>query len=151
MTYSDRDPRRRWRRDPGLRLEDDAQVDPMLRTHPRRRGLWGLMAALAVILVLGIVFYGLNSQRPEGMQTTADRPNATVPGAPPSDVPPATRETTGERSGTGGSPAQNSSTDPGQGASAPAGAGQGGQATSRPPQGSWPQPANDAPERQQRP
>src|SRR5919206_2630179 len=99
MTYSDRDPRRRWRRNPDLRLEQDAQIDPMLRTRSRRRGLWGLMATLAVILVLGIVFYGLNSQRPETLQTTADQPNATTGAAPASDVPPATRQTTGQGSG----------------------------------------------------
>lgn len=141
MTYSDRDPRRRWRRNPDLRLASG------LHPRARRRGVWGVMAALAVILVLGIVFYGLNNQRPETLQTTADQPNATTGAAPASDVPPAKRQTTGQGTGSDGSAAQNSANQGGgQGA-----AGQGGQTGARPPQGSAPQPANDVPERQSRP
>jgi hypothetical protein len=69
-----------------------AQPDPALRPG-RASGIYGFMTAVAVIFILGVVFYGLNAQRPEGIQT-ASAPNASTPA--PTGANPTASTTTGQ-------------------------------------------------------
>lgn len=69
-----------------------AQPDPALRTG-RAGGVYRFITAIAVLFILGVVFYGLNAQRPEGPQT-ASTPNASSPA--PTGANPAASETTGQ-------------------------------------------------------
>ncbi len=89
MTYRDRDPSDI--RDPRIGME--RQIDPTQRATPRQ-AIWSWVAAIAIVVVLGVVFYGLNAA--DNARTAATPPAATVT--------PAT-ETTGQ-SGGAASPAQ---------------------------------------------
>jgi hypothetical protein len=69
-----------------------AQPDPSLR-EGRAGGFYKFATMLAVAFILGVVFYGLNAQRPDGVQTAA------APGASttaPTGANPAADATTGQ-------------------------------------------------------
>jgi hypothetical protein len=52
-------------------------LDATQRTTPRQ-ALWSAITAVAVVIVLFVVFYGINSQRDEGTATTAKAPATTA-------------------------------------------------------------------------
>jgi hypothetical protein len=68
------------------------QPDPALRAG-RASGIYTFMTAVVVMFILGIVFYGLSAQQPEGPQT-ASAPNASTPA--PTGANPAASNTTGQ-------------------------------------------------------
>jgi hypothetical protein len=71
MSY--RDP---YRDDEHLQTGRNLPLDSTVRTTPRR-AFWSAITALAVVVVLFVVFYGINSQR-ETESVTAARPPATT-------------------------------------------------------------------------
>jgi hypothetical protein len=92
MVYR-QDPKRHETLRPVSGLETGpAQPDPTLREGPAS-GIYGFMTAVAVVFILGVVFYGLNAQRPEGIQT-AGTPAASS--AAPTGANPAGGTTTGQ-------------------------------------------------------
>lgn len=96
MAHPD-DPRRYETLRPVSALEPGrAQPDPALRSGPAS-GIYSVMTALAVMFILAVVFYGLNSQRPEGGVETAAAPTA---GSSP--APTGTNPSAGETTGQGG-------------------------------------------------
>jgi hypothetical protein len=80
----------RANRDPA-RLDNDLQVDPELAEGPASGGRIA-MYAIAVAVVLGAVFYGLNNStiNPAGTASTAQN---TTPSSPPA-APPGMRDVT---------------------------------------------------------
>jgi hypothetical protein len=53
------------------------ELDATQHTTPRQ-AVWSAITAVAVVIVLFVVFYGLNAQRDEGAPTTAKAPATTV-------------------------------------------------------------------------
>jgi hypothetical protein len=95
MTYRDRDP---------YRDDEQLQTGPILRSDPTvrasaNRAVWSWITGLAIVFVLFMVFYGINSQRDSAPVTTAGPPAAAT--SPPS--------TTGQ----GGSPSSGAQQDDG--------------------------------------
>jgi hypothetical protein len=52
-------------------------LDATQHTTPRQ-AMWSAITAVAVVIVLFVVFYGLNAQRDEGAATNAKAPATTV-------------------------------------------------------------------------
>jgi hypothetical protein len=74
----DRDP---YRDDEHLQTGRMPQVDPTVRTTPRR-AVWSWVTGIAIVFILFIVFYGLSSQRETGTMTTAAPPAGTTSSPP---------------------------------------------------------------------
>jgi hypothetical protein len=116
-------------RDPGWQAEREVQPDPMLQeNHSAGPVAIGLAAAFAV-LVVGVLFYGLNQQRGPSTETIATGSSAAPPStsgqAPASDAnapAPADKANTG--TGAGQSSGQAQPANQGQGGAVPPGSGQ---------------------------
>lgn len=103
-------------RDP-VRLDDELQADPQLAEGPASGARIALIA-IAIAVVLGGVFYGLNNTSTTPGQPTTSVTESSPPAAPPGmrDVTPRTNSTPGMT--TGSAPAQPA---PAAAPSAPAG------------------------------
>ena len=69
-------------RDP-YRDDEHLQTGPILRSDPTvratsRRAVWSWITGLAIVFVLFMAFYGINSQRNSGTVTSAVPPAATT-------------------------------------------------------------------------
>jgi hypothetical protein len=62
------------------RLQAGRSLEPVERTSPRQ-ALWSAITALAIVVVLFVVFYGISAQRDEGsaVRTTANPSTTTAP------------------------------------------------------------------------
>jgi hypothetical protein len=78
MTNQDRDPRSDW--------QSERKLEPMGATA--RQAMWSWVATIAIVLVMGFVFYEINAKR-EG-QTTANPSAVTAAPAPTQPAPDAT-------------------------------------------------------------
>src|SRR5438093_10769682 len=73
-TMTDRDP---FRDDDPLQAWRGPASDPTTRASSQR-ALWSWIAGLAIVFVMFILFYGLNSQRESGTVTSSAPPAATT-------------------------------------------------------------------------
>jgi hypothetical protein len=111
MPYNPDDPYRSKRADDeyrrAARLDNDLQPDPELAEGPASNAKIA-MFAIAVAVVLGVVFYGLNntSINQAGTSSTAQNTQSSPPAAPPGmrDVSP--RANTDQGTTTGAAPAR---------------------------------------------
>jgi len=123
MVHQDNDPRR-----PAAPIEEPLQPDPMLQTG--RSPLRGWVVILAAVVVLCLVLYGLNAQRPPE-QAASGAGSATTSNAPSSGA---------------GTPAASPQTTTGQGQQSPQAAPQGapGQGTQTAPAPAAPPPSGQS-------
>jgi hypothetical protein len=114
MTYQDRDSHGGASgRDP--RTERGLHPDPTLRATPRQ-AMWSWVATVAIVFILGIVFYGINAQRTNegGRPVVTALPAPTTSAAP--TAPEAKATTPAETTGQGGATDQTEPKPPAGGA-----------------------------------
>ena len=73
------------------RLDNELQADPEMAEGPASGSRIGLYA-IAVVAVLGVVFYGLNSSNTTPKTNTADQTSTSTPATPAASPPPANNQ-----------------------------------------------------------